>query len=725
MAGNDNIAEGIIVEAIKPIDKEEPTARVFLIGVYDIKTLDDPEMIKKMPIMPINLGQGHSKTEGTTHTLRKDQRVLCRRLNYTDWEIFKLIPNNEGKSKNQKGGPKGGGSTGANKSTLGNEVPTTVEPIEDQNEKNPEDKIKSKFLVEIDLPALATANIKKMLNTVFSIINTGLIKIATIKNEFATIQGLLETGLEEITDDIHNFFIPLNVVEPENVIKIGEQIIKTNVSGAVDIANDFLRSVDIEGGVIGNIGDFIKFNGWPISLEDWEFNLNSTNAINLNGAGINVSLNGNINVPAGLEPGSYNLDFTISNKFFDMAKDIKDNVDDIKDNVDDIKDMLGTLGGSYSSGCDDSGGCGSGHSCSGGCKSSGHHCPGGAQPGSQYINCNITFQVICDAECSNTDYSTDKLLEEQKAKEPDKIGGLSGSVLVPQIEFEMNPRGTDIGTYSQIHLLTGPSNKTVSLELDFTTGPEDDVAKGGQVANNSRGLSASGLAAGSNEPLNEGKQANPRICMNHPSGSFIEINEFNRNNERDGKGGNIQIKSMDQVKVYAKSKLFNVSDDSINMMSKHTNLQTSNNIISNARSRIVTTNDGLNTLHMIGSATTLTSGPNKLVFFGGKPEDHQDDDPETPVTYDAESAYMVLSYKVPEKTKDISDELDIGIRMNDEEVIIKREPMEDESRIVFSDENIFIKHGETEITLLPDKKVLIEGDLIVTGTISCGGCLCC
>ncbi len=60
---------------------------------------------------------------------------------------------------------------------------------------------------------------------------------------------------------------------------------------------------------------------------------------------------------------------------------------------------------------------------------------------------------------------------------------------------------------------------------------------------------------------------NPRIAINHPAGSVIEINEYNSKNEKanaEGGGGNIQIKSVGNTHI--------VSDEQLNLISNGSNV---------------------------------------------------------------------------------------------------------------------------------------------------------
>ncbi len=110
---------------------------------------------------------------------------------------------------------------------------------------------------------------------------------------------------------------------------------------------------------------------------------------------------------------------------------------------------------------------------------------------------------------------------------------------------------------------------------------------------------------------------NPRVEMNHPANSVIGITAFNKNDEEDGVGGNIQMTSVGQTKQFSKGKHTLVSEDSIISLAKNSVVQSADKITSIAKDTIMITNDMKNVLEMKGSATSLASGAFQLMILGG------------------------------------------------------------------------------------------------------------
>ena len=411
-SGSQDTAQGIVLEAVKPDGGAEQTARVFLNGVYDPdildKALNDKDELKKFPLFKINIGNSSGSSGVIPHLYKKD-RVLCQRVSYTDWVIIKLLSNHE---------PPGKADT-TNKSTLGKQIPTTVEPTKQDN-KNPNDKVKSKFFIETDLPNLATAYINRLVGTVFSKINNDLQKIQTIVNDLASLKRILDPELAllaSLPSDIHEFFeevteLPFGYIPP---------VITAGVNGLVDLTHDMMRHVDIKGGNIGSLRQFIKVDGWPMDLDDWEFKVLNTNIKNTDGSKWKP-INGEFDIPSGLQAGIYHVEYVVYNK---------------------AKSYLYWLNPA-------------------------HWIFGGK--GSQFLPGVITFAVVPDM--MKLDFKAS--ISFFDGLEASIVGPLTGSDLIPQIKFELNPLTTDKSTFSQLYVVTGPGENTVKMELDFTVGPDEE-----------------------------------------------------------------------------------------------------------------------------------------------------------------------------------------------------------------------------------------------------------
>ena len=479
-----NEAEGIVYEVIKDKDSEEQTAKVFLLGVYDIKLLDQKDELKNLPIMRISLDSNSSGSSGSHPALYKGQRVLCRRINYVDWEITGFVQNYEKKDKKSKGQPKNGGS---NQSTLGKEVPTSVKPTE-QNDVNPSEKITNKFLVQTDLPALATANINRMIGSVFSIVNNDLQKMETIINDVKSLSrelnpehfieemsevmfhGIISTGkcmleenvmsmgmemMEGVMEDVQDLGeIPFGYVEPK---------ITAGIDGMIDLTKDYMRSVDVLGGNIGNIRQLIKIDGWPVDLDKWEFKILNTNIKNPDGSDFEVK-GGHLDIPSGLEAGVYHIEYILYNK----SKPLEFWQDP-------VNMLFGGIGSQFQPGV----------------------ISFGVVPDMLKVDFNNSISFLDSMKATITEVSdivnnADSFINDvedtintidsamkigEDLSNVFTIGAKEVSKLVPQMKFESDPKTTDKSTYSQVHILTGPGN-SVSLELDFTTGPENEKEKG-------------------------------------------------------------------------------------------------------------------------------------------------------------------------------------------------------------------------------------------------------
>lgn len=64
-----------------------------------------------------------------------------------------------------------------------------------------------------------------------------------------------------------------------------------------------------------------------------------------------------------------------------------------------------------------------------------------------------------------------------------EIGAMTLTDRLPKIEFQLNPKGTDKGEFSQMQVFTGPGKDSVSMEMDYTKKSDPEkVEKGSEKA---------------------------------------------------------------------------------------------------------------------------------------------------------------------------------------------------------------------------------------------------
>ncbi len=417
-------------------------AQVYIPSIYEFGKESD-DKTAWLPWIKVDIGEGASGAQGAAPTLYRGQRVLCSRVDTLTWVVTKKLSQHEPKKKREKGGKKGsGGSVGSGSS--GGSIPknTKVEPTK-EDQKNVSDEINNEFMDLIDVPKLATASLNLLKDTIFGKVSRAITKFETfhagIEAGGVSMERLWDVGKGmaiELLDQVdpgcgtgegtcinlrkEKLLPPLGYVQP---------VITCGVGGIIDFTKDHMRTADCNGGSCGNIGDALKIDGWGIDLKNWNLSVqhSSFKVEGEDGELVNFSFddNGDIKIPPGVTEGIHQIEFYVYN----ASKTLEEWMDP-------INQFAGGLG-------------------------------------SQFTKGTMKINVVKDIMSLDFSESIDFL---KNMKMP-KIGPDSISALIPKIKFEMDPKGTDKATSGQIHIHTGPVQKSVSLEMDFTIGDNADDKK--------------------------------------------------------------------------------------------------------------------------------------------------------------------------------------------------------------------------------------------------------
>ena len=153
--------------------------------------------------------------------------------------------------------------------------------------------------------------------------------------------------------------------------------------------------------------------------------------------------------------------------------------------------------------------------------------------------------------------------------------------------------------------------------------------------------------------------SNPRAAINHPSGSFFEINEYNSKNEDgdDSTGGNVQLKSVGNMHITSSEELNLISNGSNVFLAKDSIHEQAAKLTMWGTESITLENqvippgsDGQmgNRISMLGCITTLESMDKAKIHIQGGPGMATGiDSGQITLTYDSMSISMNNSLHIP------------------------------------------------------------------------------
>jgi len=241
-----------------------------------------------------------------------------------------------------------------------------------------------------------------------------------INNELTALESKANAALERLMrpfqeglQAIHDLEMAIDFIEP---------VLST---GILDFTKDMLRMVDINMSSncsIGNIGGVIKIDGWSIDYKDYDFT-------SVTGKSIEIDLGGEIRLQKGLDVGLHASAFIMKKKasYWSVIDALPNPI-----KIGAYAAMIGQM-----------------------------------QP------VIITHIVVPDM--SKLDFSLS--IPFIDLSKPFIIGPDFESDLIPKFKLKVDAKGTDKATFGQLQVISGPSELTPSIELDFSLGPFKDKSE--------------------------------------------------------------------------------------------------------------------------------------------------------------------------------------------------------------------------------------------------------
>ncbi|RLD45390.1 MAG: hypothetical protein DRI86_05610 [Bacteroidetes bacterium] len=397
-----------VVFSHKADPKDGQQAQVYISGVFNPDDIKNPMV--DLPWLKVSIGE-HNGSQGKVPTLHAGQRVLVKSVDSLTWEVIGITQEHEPKKgRDGQAASQVHPSSGMTKDTP-------------QNKTNISNEINNEYILNLDVPNLATGYLNLLRDSLFAKVENMLFKLENFHFDFSSL--------------LRGFSAYRN----SNV---------QNDEGFIDLSKDYFKAVDYRGGSIGKIQNYVKINGHPVLPDHWKVEITSAGCLqNTKGfrdlvqkaypseskdtswtdpytgsnkdpdlcsyqndysppegsnQGWHLMKNGDIIIPPGIREGIHQIEYTLSR------------INNIKNDINQIKGIIQF------------------------------------KVFKDFVNVNFEESI---------NYFKDKIT---------KLGSMNVSKLMPKISIQLNPKGTDKGTFGQIHLETGPADLSVSLEMDFTTG---------------------------------------------------------------------------------------------------------------------------------------------------------------------------------------------------------------------------------------------------------------
>ena len=383
-----------------------PMAQVWIQEVHGpMESLEERNGLKWFLV---DIGGG-SGTDSGGYSLHAGQSVVVLQdpNDMTTYTVIKKVPFHEPETEKPNAAKANSVSVLPNAANAVN--PNSVSTLPN-NDKNFKDAYKNPALTEAPIAALVTANINKLQDTIFGKINNELIKI--VNTALGDLQGLM-APFEDIISFFEGVFLP--GWEPDIIGGYLPPNMTIGINDMVDLTKDMSRMVDAAGGAIGSISSLIKVDGWKAKSKDWDFITTDSNGIEVDSKGI-------IKIDQGLSNGLHEANFMIRDKSIEWSY--------IDDNIPEgiLRDGVYTLLGAH------------------------------------WKEFPIKISVVPDLSILDFSLSINFL----DMMPPAIIGPLWASDVMPKVEFTLDAKATDKATFGQLHVIGGVSDKTVSIEMDFS-----------------------------------------------------------------------------------------------------------------------------------------------------------------------------------------------------------------------------------------------------------------